>query len=123
MSAPSPTVTVQVAVFPLPVLAVIFAVPFESAVTTPFSETSAISGFELCHVKLSVLFSGEIAAESSKSSPPATMASFVCDILTEDAGITISISITVLTLSRDVTASAIITTLPGFKPYSLPLGA
>ena len=43
MSAPSPTVTVQVAVFPPPVLAVIFAVPFESAVTTPFSSTSAIS--------------------------------------------------------------------------------
>ena len=66
------TVTLQVAVFPLPskAAAVITAFPFFSAVTLPSELTVAISGLELLHsISLLLALFGETYASIVFSSP------------------------------------------------------
>ena len=76
LSAGNPTIIEQVAFLPLPVRAVIVALPSATAVTVPFSSTLATSSSELVKVIVSSQSSGRIFASSLRLPKPTAIAAF-----------------------------------------------
>ena len=109
------TVTVQYAVFPLDVVAIIVALPAETPVTTP-SETVATISLLLLHVTVSVASDGVRAAVILEVYPSCTV---ILDLSRE---IPDAVLVTVTVADVDIPSSvvAVIIAVPALTPVTIP---
>ena len=113
------TVTVQVVLIPLTVLAVIVVLPGETAVTRPFVDTLAIAVFELVHVTvLSVALDGVTVAVSCCVLPISSVAAIGVTAMPVGR---ICLTVTVHVVLIPLTVLAVIVVLPGAIAVTTPL--
>ena len=118
VSAGTPTVTVQVADLPLLLVAVIFAVPFATAVTTPFSSTVAQFSLEDFHTTdLSVASSGPTVTLRARVSPILIKA----DVLSKETLLTGIIGFSLISLISMLPGTANASTASPFDAAGTPV--
>ena len=111
------TVTLQEAVFPLPVFTVIVAEPLATPVTTPEVETFATLLFELLHCRLSFAPDGDIVAFSVYVFPLFT----VTDVLDSVTFVAAVFTVTLQAAVFPLVVFAVIVAVPFATPVTTPL--
>ena len=118
------TVTVQLAVFPFSLVAVIMAVPALLAVTVPLASTIATSLLLLLQLTflLSVVFSGSTVAVRAVVSPSGSVA-LLLSRHTSVIGISFFSTVTVQLAVFPFSVVAVITAVPALLAITVPLAS